>query len=200
MNSLNSHFPLCDLPGANTSSIHTAFMQQLAHSSPPLTRTQTTKIRTEHAHFIASGGAGGQWQTLNAAGLVVAIYYNHAATQGTQAGFEGKHLTAADANTFANQEIPFSNFCGCWAPQVSFCNAHLEGSLFTDAMLEQANFEGAILHNVDFSRANLSGTNFRNAQLQGADFENCNLAGADFTGADLRYTRFPGAHLAGVIY
>ncbi len=194
---LKDTFPLSDQAGSSTTNLKTGTMQQMAFSSKPLTITQLRSIIEKHHLFLASGGAGGKWQTVNVAGLVIGIYSHSNKNQdGEQAAFDRKHIPAR--LDLVETDFPFANFCGCYAKRVDFSESDLSYSLFTDSSLEECIFADSNLSGVDFSRANLKGASFMNANLQGADFENCDLTNADFTGANLEGSRFPGAKLRGV--
>lgn len=191
-------FPLSDQLGSDMSAINSTLIQQLAQNDPPLPKEELEQIIKEHLVFLMSGGAGGHWKTILIKGLVLGIYRGPEGKEGKQASFEKRHLDAAIE--LSSLELPFANFCGVFAPQVSFFNADLSHCLLTDATLENANFQKSNLHNSDFSRANLAGASFVNSDCSGADFENCNLTGADFRGARLNGARFPGAQLDQVVY
>ncbi len=193
---LKEIFPLSDKPGSSTAGLQTAMMQQMAETSKPITKSQFQKITEEHHKFLASGGAGGKWQTVQVSGLVIGIYSGVKFEEGEQAVFDRKHIPAS--LDLSDTALPFSNFCGCFAKGVDFSGADLSRSLFTDSMLAGTLFAEARLNACDFSRANLQGANFVNADLRDADFENCDLTGADFTGALLEGSKFPGAILKDV--
>lgn len=193
---LKDTFPLSDSKGNSTSQLNTSFIQQIAFSSKPLTKTQFNAMLKKHHLFLASGGAGGTWQTVHVSGLVLGIYTGTKHQEGEQASFDRKHIPSR--LDIIGKDLPFANFCGCHAKRVDFSEADLSYSLFTDSNLEQCIFADSNLAGVDFSRANLKNASFMNANLQGADFENCDLTGADFTGALLEGSRFPGAILKDV--
>ncbi len=193
---LKDIFPLSDQNGNSTAALKTQQMQSIAQSSKPITRPQFDAMMKNHHLFLASGGAGGRWQTVHVSGLVIGIYTGTKNQEGEQANFERKHIPPR--LDFIETDLPFSNFCSSYAKRVDFSEADLSHSLFTDAMLDETIFAETQLKGVDFSRASLKNANFMNANLQNTDFENCNLEGADFTGANLEGSRFPGANLKGV--
>ncbi len=193
---LKDIFPLSAQAGSSTTSLNTSLMQQMAESSKPITKTQLKSIIEKHYQFLASGGAGGKWQTVHVSGLVLGIYTGVKGKEGEQAAFDRKHIPAR--LEFIDFSLPFANFCGCFAKRVDFSESDLNHSLFTDAMLDECIFADANLAGVDFSRASLRNVSFMNANLQGADLENCDLTGADFRGANLEGSRFPGAILKDV--
>lgn len=193
---LKDIFPLSEVKGNSTSQLNTSMMQQMAFSSKPLTKPQFNAIVKNHHLFLASGGAGGKWQTVHVSGLVLGIYTGTKHEEGEQASFDRKHIPAR--LDLIEKDLPFANFCGCYAKRVDFSEADLSYSLFTDSELEGCIFADTNLAGVDFSRSNLKNASFMNANLQGADFENCDLTGADFRGALLEGSRFPGAILKDV--
>ena len=193
-----SIFPMSNESGGDTTHINTALLQQLSKGKQSLSPEKLQEITKDHLVFLMSGGAGGKWKTILIKGLILGIYTGPESKDGRQASFEKTRLDADLEFSFL--ELPFSNFCGAYAPQVSFKNADLSHCLFTDAMLCQVDFTKTNLCNSDFSRADLSGGSFIEADCSGADFENCNLVGANFTNARLSGARFPGANLKDVIY
>lgn len=193
---LKDIFPLSDNKGNSTSQLNTSLIQQMAFSNKPLTKTQFNAMLKKHHLFLASGGAGGKWQTVHVSGLVLGIYTGTKHKEGEQAALDRKHIPSR--LDMIGKDLPFANFCGCYAKRVDFSEADLSYSLFTDSNLEECIFADSNLTGVDFSRANLKNASFMNANLQGADFENCDLTGADFTGALLEGSRFPGAILKNV--
>ncbi len=194
----NLHFPFSDQSGSDVSTINSLLLQQLAQDDTPLEKEELQRIIKDHLVFLMSGGAGGDWTTILIKGLVLGIYKGPEGKDGKQASFEKKHLRLA--TELSSLELPFANFCGVYAPQVSFANSDLSHCLFTDAQLTEVNFQKTNLHGTDFSRANLARASFVDSDCSGADFENCNLTGADFRGARLNSARFPGAILDEVIY
>ncbi|MDP1828919.1 MAG: pentapeptide repeat-containing protein [Archangium sp.] len=187
-------FPLCQVPRGETAMNH-ELIRSLTKNAAALEGAALAEAVAAHELFVKSGGAGGDWQTLEAAGMPLCMY-DGAADEGTQlvmrlkrlgpgASLEGKNLSSAD-------------FSGCTCEGARFGKAQLDGSVAIDSFFDGADFSGASLQKVDFSRASLKGCSFRGANLRGADFENADLTGADFTGAVLVGSRFPGAILEGV--
>jgi len=191
-------FPLSDQVGSDISLINSTLLQQIAQSDPPLKKEELEQMIKDHLIFLMSGGAGGSWKTILIKGLVLGIYKGPEGKEGKQASFEKRHLK--QDLELSSLELPFSNFCAAFAPQVSFFNSDLSHCLFTDAHLEEAVFKKSNLHKSDFSRANLAGASFADSDCSDVDFENCNLIGADFRGARLNGARFPGAQLDQVIF
>lgn len=191
-------FPMADISGSDTTSIKTQQMQKVAQLKAPLTLFEIKKIIDQHHQFLSTGGAGGRWQTLLLAGMVIGIYVGAEAASGSQAIFEKRHISSE----YDLQEIilPFANFCGTYCKSQDFSDANLSHSLFTDAYLENTIFMDTNLQHSDFSRANLRSVSFMNADLRGTDFENCDLTNADFRGAYLENARFPGAILKNIKY
>ena len=188
-------FPLSEVPRGETA-MDPSLIKSLLQSGDALDGDELATAVADHERFVAGGGAGGTWQTLEVAGMPMCIYMGAASEDGTQlvmrlrriptgASLHGKNLSSAD-------------FSGCSCEGVSFRKAKLDGSVAIDSFFDGADFTDGSLRNVDFSRASLKGCSFRGADLQGADFENCELTGADFTGATLHGSRFPGANLEGV--
>ncbi len=195
---LKDIFPLSEQAGSSTSGLNSTLMQQMSASAKALTKPQLKSMLEKHHVFLASGGAGGRWQTVHVSGLVLGIYTGPKNKEGEQANFERKNLPPR--LEWAGLDLPFANFCGCHAKRVDFSDTDLSHSLMTDAMLDETIFADANLSHVDFSRASLKNASFMNANLQDADFENCDLTGCDFRGANLEDSRFPGAILKDVIY
>ena len=190
-------FPLSTEKGGDSSGINHQKMKMMAEFGIILTRNNIDQMLESHHAFLASGGAGGQWKTLQVGDLVLGFYECNIDSEGGQAIFERTNLTKV---TLQKMEFPFANFCGVFAKETDFSFSNLSYSLLTDATFEGANFEGASLRNVDFSRSDLKNARFVNANLSGADFENCDLSGADFRGARFDTARFPGASLINVKY
>lgn len=189
-------FPLANQPGASTNGYKTKEMQNAAFAKPPLAQAAFDAMLREHDAFLASGGAGGNWQLLMINGQVFGTYKTNAQTRGKQAIFDLLHF---DQDLDLQElPLPYSSWCGAWLKYHNFSDSDLEGSLFVDAMLEKTIFADANLKGVDFSRANLKGASFMNANLSGADFENCDLRDTDFRGANLEGARFPGAKLENI--
>lgn len=194
---IHRHFPESDWLSI-APSVASRTMQQQAQQQKPLSQDLLSTLQEAHADFMASGGDGGQWQTIALKGRSVGIYLGAKATAGKQAILDMQHLSPK--LFLQDLHLPYSSWCGVYAKGQDFSDANLTGSLFIDANLEQSIFAEANLENVDFSRANLQGASFVNANLQGADFEQANLVGADFRGAILTGSRFKGAILRQVNY
>ncbi len=195
---IHSFFPLSNQKGRNTIGINKKRSANLTKKAKPISRNKLNKIIEKHFDFLASGGAGGEWQTILVEGLVFGLYnVPFVITDGVQAIFERVNLSKIE---LTNKEIPFANFCGSYKENGDFSNANLSYCLFTDAFLDGTDFNGSNLQKTDFSRASLRCANFKNANLQGADFENCDLTGADFRNAKINNARFPGAKLEGILH
>ncbi len=192
------HFPLSDQPGAPTGTLERDLMRNLAQSSAAVTKETWKKILKKHRGFLDEGGAGGVFHSLEAGGLVLAVYAGAPGGQrDDQANLQRKRL--AEGFDAKKAHLPWASGCGMFAEKVDFSGANLGHGNYTDAFMAGARFDGAILACSDFSRAEFTGASFRDADLTGADFENTDLRGADFTGAKLDGARFPGAKLDGVI-
>ncbi len=185
-------FPFSDQP-RNGSSLDHDMMRSLAASGEALTEKQWKAMLTKHRAFLKSGEYGGEWQTLDVSGLVMAILPG--AGKG-QADISRKKL--APGFIVGKADLRWINGCATLAEKVDFSGANLSDGIFTDSFLAGSSFEQANVTGIDFSRANLENVSFRNANCSRADFENANLAGADFTGANLAGARFPGAILDNV--
>lgn len=188
-------FPLSDQPGNDSSSINSQKMRLMAERGVQPDQELLQKMMEEHHEFLASGGAGGKWKTLQVTDIVIGFYEFEYQGTAQQANFEKMNLTKIELK---NMEFPFSNFCGVFAPSINFESANLSYSLFTDSTLLEASFQNSRLRNVDFSRSDLSGVDFSGADLSGADFENCILKNANFEGARFTTARFPGANLQNI--
>jgi len=195
--SFNEKFPFSNEKGGDCSGINQHKMRLMAEHGLKLHPDHLEKIIEQHHEFLGSGGAGGQWKSLQINDIVIGFYDSEVESTGRQAVFEKMNLTNV---SFKRLEFPFANFCGSFAIENDFSFSNLSYSLFTDATLNNTNFEKANLKSVDFSRSNLKNACFINANLTGADFENCDLRGVDFTGAKLTMARFPGALLDEVKY
>ncbi len=192
---LQKSFPLANESSARE--MDAALIESLASSSPALTADEFAEFLSAHERFLASGGAGGFWQSLSVSGLPMCIYQGAAATGGEQAVARLKNLSGLDAS---GANLEYADLSGTYAIGLNLSGAKLVGSIAVDSIFDGANFEGATLAGVDFSGARLVGANFRDADLTGADFECCDLTGADFTGAKLHNSRFPGAILTDVTH
>ncbi|WP_153818509.1 pentapeptide repeat-containing protein [Polyangium spumosum] len=191
-------FPMSDQPGGPTANLARDLMRRLAESSAPMTKEQWKKILTKHKKFLNAGGGGGAFHSLEASGMVMAVYADAGgADRDDQASLQRQRFPADfDAK---KAHLPWASGVAMIAEKVDFSGANLSHGNYTDAFMAGARFDGANLSSSDFSRTDFSGASFRDADLRSADFENADLTGADFTGAKLAGARFPGAKLAGVI-
>ena len=62
-------FPLSNQSGANYSHINKAAMLQMALKSIPLSQQELNQVVTKHMEFLMSGGAGGQWNSIDINGI-----------------------------------------------------------------------------------------------------------------------------------
>lgn len=191
---LAAKFPLANQPSER--SMDLAMIEDLASSGSPLSDDAWTQLLGQHELFLESGGAGGSWQSLSAAGLPLCIYQGATGPEGEQLVVRLKNIAGKSA---ATRSLEFADLSGAYAAELDLSGARISGAIAIDSIFDGANFEGAVLKSVDFSGARLKGANFRNADLTGADFECCDLTGADFTGATLDGSRFPGAILEDAI-
>ncbi|TKD10470.1 pentapeptide repeat-containing protein [Polyangium fumosum] len=191
-------FPLSDQPGAPTGNLEHGLMRSVAASSEAMTKERWKKLLAKHKKFLDAGGAGGVFHSLEASGMVLAVYAG--ASEGKrddQASLQRQKLPPDfDAK---KAHLPWASGCSMIAEKVDFSGANLSHGNYTDAFMAGARFDGANLARSDFSRTDFTGASFRDADLSGADFECADLRGADFTGAKLVGARFPGAKLDGVI-
>ena len=173
-------------------------MRRLAESSAEMTKEKWKKLLAKHKKFLDAGGAGGAFHSLEASGLVMAVYAGASGgKRDDQASLQRSRLPAEfDAK---KAHLPWASGVAMIAEKVDFSGANLSHGNYTDAFMAGARFDGASLVGSDFSRTDFKGASFRDADLSGADFENADLSGADFTGAKLAGARFPGAKLDGVI-
>ena len=117
--------------------------------------------------------------------------------------------------SYADQELPGTDFTRKQLARADFRNADLKraiftgailhGALFCDADLREANLAEAVLNGADFRGANLAGANLIGADFSGADLREANLQGsylwgADFHDADLLNTLLDGAYAGGSIF
>ncbi|MDI1449420.1 pentapeptide repeat-containing protein [Polyangium sp. 6x1] len=191
-------FPLSDQPGAPAGKLEHGLMRSLAESSAPMTPEKWKKLVAKHKKFLDAGGAGGVFHSLEASGLVMAVYAGASGgKQDDQASLQRQRLPEGfDAK---KAHLPWASGCSMIAEKVDFSGADLSSGNYTDSFMAGARFDGADLRRSDFSRTDFTGASFRDADLSGADFECADLRGADFTGAKLVGARFPGAKLDGVI-
>ena len=162
----------------------------LTQASKAMTQKEWAAVLGAHQAFIASGGAGGSWQSLAVTGLPMCIYQGAEGTEGEQAVFRFKKIKNKSA---AKEKLSFSDWSGSRVEDVDFTGADLSNSMLIDAIMDGCTFEGASLQHADFSGTSLRDTSFKGADLTGADFEATDLTGADFTGAKLDDSKFPGA-------
>jgi uncharacterized protein YjbI with pentapeptide repeats len=167
--------------------------RSLCENGKAITQKSMETILKKHSKALSRFG-GGSWQTLEVAGMVMAIL-----SGGSQdlASFSNKKIS--DKVVLLNKDLRYCNFCSSLAENVDFSGSDFSDAIFTDSFMKGANFKGCNLQNVDFSRADLRNANFENAILDKCDFENANLEGANFKNAKgLEYATFPGAKLDGV--
>nr|MDO8109968.1 pentapeptide repeat-containing protein [Candidatus Sigynarchaeota archaeon] len=189
-----AHFPLSSNPGGSLEGINGQTMHDLAKAGKPVSSEEWSSIIKAHEQFLASGGAGGHWETLLLSdGLVIGVYVGAEGKQGKQADLS--FLNLAKGLPFAGLKLLYANLAGIIAENIDFGGANLTGCLVTDSLLSEASFKESILRSADFSRSIMHSCNFRGANLAGADFEHSDLAGSDFTNAILDNARFPGAIL-----
>ncbi|MFK7999586.1 MAG: pentapeptide repeat-containing protein [Polyangiales bacterium] len=191
---LEDAFPLANKTSKRSMDLD--LIKSLGSRSEALSPSELKSMLKEHAAFLASGGGGGSWQTLDVAGLPLCMYQGSGA-EGTQAVFRLKNM---DGASLAKAQLGFADLSGLHAPNVDFSGAQLQGCVAIDSVFAGANFDGAQLQNVDFSGAHMAGASFRGADLSGADFEAADLTDADFSGAKLDGARFPGAVLSGAVH
>lgn len=195
IDALYPDFPLAEIPPA-ASSMDLGLVRALANRSTPLEGITLRDALASHAEFLAHGGAGGHFQSLDMGGLPLCIY-DRTASAGTQLVLRHQRLGAGV--DCSDADLSFADLSSSLCEGVVFRGAKLVGSIAIDGFFAGADFAGADLSNVDFSRSRLEGCSFVGAKLEGADFENANLTGADFTDTDLSGARFPGALLERVI-
>ncbi|MDI3287701.1 pentapeptide repeat-containing protein [Polyangium sp. 15x6] len=191
-------FALSDQPGALAENLERGLMRSLAESSSPMTPPQWKKIVAKHKKFLDAGGAGGVFHSLEASGLVMAVYSGGSGGKREDQASLQRHRLPPDFDA-KKAHLPWASGCSMIAEKVDFSGADLSHGNYTDSFMAGARFDGATLVGSDFSRTDFTGASFRDADLSRADFESCDLRGADFTGAKLVGARFPGAKLDGVI-
>ena len=169
---------------------------QLAQSSSPISPETLRSVLAGHTEFLATGGWGGRWETMDVSGLIVGIYQNPPTDPtGAQADFSRKNLSEV---SFEALPLAFANLVGAYAPSCPARGIDLRYSLATDGDWSGCDFSGADLTGCDLSRSNLSGCNFTGAFLGYVDFQDCDLRGASFEGAKAHGIRLEGAQLEGV--
>lgn len=197
---LAQKFPLADQMGAVLKHLQTDKMQERAKAQQPYSWSNFKPALAWHQEFLKSSdfeNDKGKWSVVIVGGRSLAIYDSKKNASGQQLMMDMANLETINWS-LDGLELPYSAWCGVYAPRQSFRKINLSNSILVDAYLEQAIFEDANLENTDFSRSNLQGASFVNANLQGADFENCNLTGANFKGANLAGSQFKGAILKDV--
>ncbi len=170
-------------------------------ASAPMDAEEFTEIVAQHAEFIASGGAGGRWETMittadESLAIVFGVYLGPKTATGEQANLAHSRLEGLDLR---GVQLPFADLCGSYGRRQDLTGANLAGSLLVDSDFQWASFEGADLSGADLSRAELMGCSFRGAKLRGTDFEKADLTGADLRGADTEGAKWPSTILAGVL-
>ncbi|MEX2681272.1 MAG: pentapeptide repeat-containing protein [Candidatus Sigynarchaeota archaeon] len=169
------------------SKIDTRLMWEIAEDSP-LSQEQLDAIVKKHQAFIASGGGGGTWETLLAAGVVFAIYRGPA---GNEAELRYKKIEGLALHGLV---LPYSEWIGSLCRGQDLSGADLTGSVLTDADFTGTSFRNAKLSRDDFSRSKLVHCDFRGADLSGTDLENADLSFADLRGARLDDAKTPGTN------
>ncbi|MEO1437153.1 MAG: pentapeptide repeat-containing protein [Bacteroidota bacterium] len=194
---IQEFFPFAKEPGHWPEALDQSLIWKLGKAQSRLQKSEWQGIHQRHERFLEQGGLGGEWQILLVKGISMAMYQHPENLMG-QAILERANLE--QCAFLAEIALPFSNFCGLWAPDLQASKAILFHSIWVDAALASADFSGAVLYRSDFSRADLRGVSFRDADLRNCDFECSNLEGADFRGAQWSGARFPGAKLADSIF
>lgn len=199
---LAQKFPLADQIGNISKHLQTAKMQERAKEQKTINLKDFEKYAASHQQFLDSLELDkkphkGEWSIVVFGGRSLAVYESKQSTNGQQLIMD---MTRLDKSkwTLEGWYLPYTSWCGMYAPEQNFSKADLSHSVLIDANLEQAVFDEANLEKTDFSRSNLRGASFVNANLQGADFENCDLTGANFRGAILVGSQFKGAVLRDV--
>jgi hypothetical protein len=178
---------------APKSTINAELVRQLASAAPPFTADGWRALLDAHARWLDSGGGGGDgdlpdssfyespWETLEAAGFILALWTGPGGTEGTQAVLRMKNLEGGIDLTAAR--LAWADLSGVYGTHLDLSRADLRGVTATDAHLPDAVFRDADLRMSDFSRANLAHADFTNANLEGCDFDRADLTGANFTSA-----------------
>jgi hypothetical protein len=174
-----------------TSTIHPELVLQLARASAAFTAAEWAALVEAHTRWLDTGGGGGDgglpdsyfyespWKTLEAGGMILALWTGENGSDGTQAVLRMRRLDGFPAAA----RLAWADLSGVLGEHADFARADLRGVTATDAHLPHASFRGADLRMADFSRANLAHADFTNANLEGCDFERADLTGAIFTGA-----------------
>lgn len=171
-------------------------MRQLVLKARPIDQETFLELLARHDEFLATGGAGGHWQTFYLSNLIFGVYRND---PGINPGGKQMVLNFYDLSALSLQEISlaYANCAGILCQESNWDKADLEGSLFIDSILNNCSFAQADLYAADFSRSEMRACNFRGANCLHTDFENCDLTGSDFRGAKTNaHTSFKGAVLA----
>jgi len=154
-------------------------MKIMRESATQISSDEWKTTLADHAAFIAGGGGGGKWQTVNIgegpAGLVMGVYLGAKSEQGKQASVSQKNLEGLDLK---GVELPYANVVGVKCCKKDFEGANLEGSLFTDSDFTGTSFKNANLSKADFSRSVMVDCDFTGSNVTGTDFENVDLTGA----------------------
>ncbi|MBA3499990.1 MAG: pentapeptide repeat-containing protein, partial [Deltaproteobacteria bacterium] len=174
-----------------SSTVHPALVLQLAQSSAAFTTDEWAAALDAHVRWLETGGGGGDgglpdssfyespWKTLEAGGMILALWTGANGSDGAQAVLRMRRLDALPAAA----RLAWADLSGVFGKHVDFSRADLRGVTATDAHLPHANFRDADLRMADFSRTNLAHADFTNANLEGCDFERADLTGANFSGA-----------------
>jgi uncharacterized protein YjbI with pentapeptide repeats len=189
-------FPLSNHPGSLTA-LNNELMHQMSETSAPIDSASFETMLKDHHIFLESAGREGKWQTLEVAGLTMAIYTGGSSANGKQASFLNCNLSLLQFNEL---DLACADFVNVFYKNGSFRNANLKNSIFIDSVLIGTDFSGADLSGCDFSRALMMNCQFSNVNLSSCDFENCNLSNSSFIGATTTGSRFPGAILENVIF
>ena len=174
-------------------------MMKILADDEPIPSEELATIVQQHAEFIASGGAGGHWETLCTpgdyeTGIVLGVYVKKGpgGVRGTQADLSHKRLAGPELRGL---QLPYANLSGVACTGQDLSGANLQGSLLVDSNWTGSSLRGANLAYADLSRADLLGSDLRDAELSGTDLENADLTGADLRGSSRKQARFPGAWL-----
>lgn len=169
-----------------------SLIRSMTGSGDTLAGETLREMIAEHQKFLLSGGSGGSFMRLEAAGLPLNIY-NGSATEGTQLEIRLKKIEPG--TDLSGVDLSYADLSGVMCEGVNFSGAILDGAILTDSFFANASFDNASVRNVDFSGSDLSNASFRNTNLENADFEIANCQGADFTGAHISTATFKGANL-----
>ncbi|NJL13884.1 MAG: pentapeptide repeat-containing protein [Microscillaceae bacterium] len=170
-------------------------MRQLVQMSRPIERETFEELLCQHDTFLATGGAGGHWQTFYLSNLIFGVYRNDLdlSPAGKQMVLNFYDLSALSLHEIS---LAYANCAGLLCQGGNWERADLEGSLFIDSILNNCSFAQADLYAADFSRSEMKACDFRAANCCHTDFEDCDLTGSDFRGAKAdALTSFKGAVL-----